>query len=492
MDALDRASVARRLLQNTVVVLAGDVLARLSSSLLFLILARSFGATDAGIFTTAMAFALLFTQMSFWGLDQVLIRDVAPHPGEAARYVSGFLFVRLALATLLTLLLWGTVGGLGLYATQERWVILLIGLTIVPDSLSNICQALYIACDKMAYLPVVSGIQLILRLGVGAFVLFWTRSLLLLAGVLVASSLITLAIHLFITHTRFHALSRHLDAAFVRRQLLDALPFLAISVLYNLEQRGDVLLLSTMRGTREVGYYGGAVTIVTLLSLLPFAYRSALYPLMSQTYSESIDKLRSLYERSLRYLMAGMFPTLFVIAFGAPWIVRIFGESLAPSAPVLRVLIWSLLFASLTIANARALIVAHQHSMLAWFLAVSLATNIVLNLLLIPSLGPTGSAIAKVASTGLYFCLTLVAVRRYVVRAAWWPACRGPLGAALAGAIVLLTMAGQATWVQMAAPLLAYAGGLFLLGGISREDLGLLQQTLAGASAVEDLMKRDA
>ncbi len=481
MYVLDRASVARRLLQNTFVVLAGDVLARMSNSMLFLILARSFGATGAGVFTTAMAFALLFTQMSFWGLDQVLIRDVAPHPDEASRYVSGFLFARLVLATLLTLLLWGTVGGLGLYGTRERWVILLIGLTILPDSLSNICQALYIACDRMIYLPVVASVQLILRLGVGALLLFWTRSLLVLAGVLLASSLITLAIHLFITHTRFGALSRRLDAAFVRRQLVDALPFLAISVLYNLEQRGDVLLLSAMRSARDVGYYGGAVTIVTLFSLLPFAYRSALYPLMSQTYAESIDKLRSLYERSLRYLLAGMLPLLFAIALATPWVIGIFGESLAPAAPVLRVLIWSLLFTALTIANARALIVAHRHSTLAWFLAISLITNMALNLVLIPSLGPTGSAIAKVASTGLYFFLTLVAVRRYVVRAAWWTACRGPLGAALAAAIVLLTVAGQATWVQMAAPLLAYACGLVLLGGISRDDLGLLRQTLAGA-----------
>jgi O-antigen/teichoic acid export membrane protein len=97
------------------------------------------------------------------------------------------------------------------------------------------------------------------------------------------------------------------------------------------------------------------------------------------------------------------------VSLAAPWLVRIvFGEAYAAAAPMLAVLIWSLVFTSLGVG--RGLFLTAMNWNWAYLMAVSVGcvVNVGLNLLLIPRLGGMGAVIAScisywVASHGTCF-----------------------------------------------------------------------------------------
>jgi peptidoglycan biosynthesis protein MviN/MurJ (putative lipid II flippase) len=108
-------------------------------------------------------------------------------------------------------------------------------------------------------------------------------------------------------------------------------------------------------------------------------------------------------------------------------------------------------------------------------LAVSVAINIVVAFLLVPTLGYLGACLSTIAAESFVFVLTLYFLKRYAAYTlepsyVWKPLVAAALMAAVAyvgrgwptilGLVLLLPLA-----------MAAYLGGLLLLGGVSAEEI---------------------
>ena len=83
--------------------------------------------------------------------------------------------------------------------------------------------------------------------------------------------------------------------------------------------------------------------------------------------------------------------------------------------PVTQILLAAFVLMMVNVPSARAMVVANLQRWIAPLQGVTMLLNIGLNLVLIPRLGVLGPAWARLASTGVYFIMTLILTQRCVV-----------------------------------------------------------------------------
>jgi O-antigen/teichoic acid export membrane protein len=469
----------RRFVENYVFALSADVIQRVSAALLVVWVSRKLGVNEAGIYFLGLSFAILFGQIAYWGLDQLLTREVAREPGRANQFMVNFLVVRAGLAILMLSVLYGIVIGLG-YVPHTSRVIMLLGLTILPDSMINICQSVFMAHEQMGYLTLGSLLNGVVRVVAGVLALAGGFGLEGVAVGLLLASVTTLVALLYLIRTRLFRPSWEIDWRFCRRQLIAAFPFLMIGMFFVVDNQLDVVLLSRLADEYQVGLYGGATTVVAALALIPFAFRTAVFPVMSRLYATAPDALGRLYDQSLKYLVLLGLPMAVGVTMLAPDIVSlVFGRQFAPSAPVLQILVWYLFLIFINVLNSRLLVVSDRQRTIAIFLLLGLIVNVALNMVLIPGWGAAGAAIARVVSTFVLFVVSVGFVFHHVYRFNPLPLLVRPAIAATIMAGSLFALRDWPAWVPIVAGSLIYFTVLLALRTFSWEDWGLWQQVMA-------------
>lgn len=468
----------RRFASNYAFALLADLAQRMSTVVLGVWVSRRLGVDVFGVYFLAVSFTLIAGRLSWWGLDQLLSREVAQAPERGAEFVSNFIAIRAVMAVLTVGLLSVLIGWLG-YLPATAGLILLMALTIVPDNVSHICQAMYIAHEEMGYLTLTSAMYGLGNIAAGGLALEFGLGLKGLVFGLLAVSLLSLLVNLMLIWMRYTRPLRWVDVAFCRQQLKVAFPFIFISVFYVLENRADVILLSRLGTERQVGFYGAASTFVGALTLLPYAYRTSVFPVMARLYGEAPTVLERLYDRSFKYLfLAGLPIAVGTTVLARPLLELVFGPAFDPAGPVLQVLIWSLVLLFLNVLNSRIMVVANRQDMVAWFVAGTLAVNLTMNVVLIPLLGAVGSAVARVASTFLLLVLSFTFVRRQLVASNPLPYLPRPILASVVMAGVVLAARSLPVLVVIPVGGAVYLLTLAALGAFSRRDWVVLRQAV--------------
>jgi len=473
---------ALRAARGTVLGVLAEVAARGANTIFFILLARHLE-SDAGAYTLGFTYALLLIQLSLGGLEQLINREVARKQYPSALILGNYLLARLASSLLcygaLALWLFGPYG----YEASVNRVVLIVGATFIPDSLTALCQGYLIARDRVGSITLLGALTGGLKLALGGLVLALGGDALAVAWVLLSISLITLALYLGLICWRFEWPVLSFDRAFWIKSFRDELPLLGIAVLFTIESSADAVLLARGSNTIALGVYAAAANILLPLMILPQTYRQIILPIMTSWYHTQRERAFEIYRQSTRLALIVTLLLATSVALVADQLVRIlFKGHFATAVPVLQILIWSFVFASLLVPNGRLLLVTGRQSAIVPIQCVSLLLNLGLNVLLQPLIGAQGAAIARVASSALTFVVCLIYVQHTIYHWNLFSSIIRPVCSALILALVTggLRWAGMHWLPALAAGWLAYAGALFALRGISigelRSLLTLLRQ----------------
>ena len=171
--------------------------------------------------------------------------------------------------------------------------------------------------------------------------------------------------------------------------------FLLSGLLVALYGQMDRVMLRAMLGETAVGLYGAASSISTLWIFVPAALVETARPLLLARHhrdpSSFPQKLAALYS-ILWYgsCAAG----LGVCLLARPLLGILYGSSYLPACSTLWVSAWRPAFACLGTARSIFLAARNQFQFEKYLAAVGAGVNLVLNLLLIPTWGPLGAALA--------------------------------------------------------------------------------------------------
>jgi O-antigen/teichoic acid export membrane protein len=258
--------------------------------------------------------------------------------------------------------------------------------------------------------------------------------------------------------------------------LWTAAPLAVYGGMLLLSPRVEFLVVLLVRGDRENGLFGAALTVFWFLGMVPAAVAAGAMPALTREALRGEGPVRRSAAGTLALLAS---PVAVGLALVAPALVeRLFGPDYAPAAAWLRLLAVGLLPLFMNALVAWSLIAAGRASLLPRLTATRVALAFALAFVLVPRLGAAGAAAGLVLSESV---LLLLGVRA-CARAGFPVPVLRPAGLALAATLPMALAVhgvGPGFVVPVAMGALTYAATLAaswrLLPGLAREMTGDLR-----------------
>jgi O-antigen/teichoic acid export membrane protein len=471
----------RRVVNNTVISLAGQAITWASTLLLTIAYGRFLGDSKFGELYFAITFVMLIGFPLEFGFNQQITRDVAQEPQKAPRYLLNTLLIK----TTLWLFLYGLIllaGWLLGYGMEQRTIIAICGFTLLSTAIANTFAALYYALQRVAF-PVIGTI---LEKGISALIgillLKYGAGIQIMACVLLGSSIVGM---LWQACCFFRLVQKKggftLDTQLMRQLIRTGIPFLVYGVLGVIYYRLDTVLLSLMTNVAVVGWYGAGYRLFDTLVFLPnIVITAIMYPVFSKLSITSNEQLKLAIEKSMNFLLFCGIPIATFMIAAAPNIIGFLYHrpEFINTFPVLQALAPGLVFLYINTVFSTILMSTRQEKKITIMAAVALVFNLGLNLSLIPLYKHVGAAIATSLTELLLSTIALMLVPRALVP---WRSGGVAIKALVAsGAIVavILLLRSFSIFAILAVAIVVYLGAATLLRTIPAEDLKALYRAI--------------
>ncbi len=379
---------------------------RAVKSIIVLYAARVLNTAGYGVFSYAVTLAGFFTLFLDPGVNAMVMREV-PKGDEAEKrsFLSTTFVIKLILLgvgipfVLLVAPLFSTLPG-------APELLPLVALLVSFDTIRELFSAFMRARERMEWetasfittnvVIVLAGLYY-LSISATPAAFAWAYITGTVCGTLV--SIVFLRDYLGDLFSRF---SKKLVGPIVR----SAWPFAITSALGALLTSADVIIISWLRSASDVGIYSAAVRIVQVLYLVPTIFQFSTLPLIAQLANKDNERLRSVFERTLGMIFLTSVPlAIGGIILAKPIMSLVFGPPYVPGAPSFQVLMLTLFFDFPLTVISTAIFAYNRQKNLIVSASIAGGLNVILDLLLIPPFGITGSAFATLiaqAATNWY------------------------------------------------------------------------------------------
>jgi O-antigen/teichoic acid export membrane protein len=378
-------------------------LARVIGFFYTIYLARNLEIEEFGIIATALAYFSIFSVLADFGFNRYLIKEVSQDHLKAPKLLFNVTIIRLALTTILF-----GIFSFVLYIfdsdSMRRSVILLAMLAVLPQAIAFSMDSIFVAFRKLEF----SSISLvILSLSTTILGIYLVNFGYGPIGVIVASILgqiiYVVSLIIFLRHLKV-GIKIDEEVTGMKGILKEALPFGVLGILGLLYFKVDTLMLSYMRGNFETGIYTAAYRFLEAVIIIPSAFASALFPILTKLHTTDLDEVKKVYFKSLKLLFS---LSLFIVVgyfLILPIFIKTFLPNYSDTTEILMILTLTIPFMFIHIPAAIVLMSTNMYIRSILVLSVlTLIFNILANLIFIPSYGYWAAAWITVVSEMLSF-----------------------------------------------------------------------------------------
>lgn len=390
------------------------VLSRLAFMVMAVVLARSLGPAEYGLFTFAIGGAVVASRFAALGWPSLAARRIPAYVGEEdwgrlrgllrasdLFVLASSLLLAAAVASVAT---WG-----GLRDDLGRGLAL-SALLICPLALSSLRRQQLAAFGRPA-----AGLacdELLAPLALALAAVVWAVSVDLSVACFAAASalgvvLATVLIRRSVTPSVRAAVPAYAMRGWLRFAVL-AMMGVSAKLLMN---KTDVLMLAPLSTLDQVGYYGAAFRLTYALTFPQVVLSTVLSPMLSAAHAAGdTARLRRRFLAALAFSILTAGPlALGLMLFPDEVMALLFGKDFAPGGDVLAMLAFGQFIAAVSIPFAALALMADRERAYGIMTVMALAVNVLLNFILIPQYGAFGAAVAGTcASVALLIANTFV------------------------------------------------------------------------------------
>ena len=383
-------------------------------------LARWMGIEQYGIFILVWVVAVMLGSMSCLGLQTAVIRFITEYTAKNdIKYLKGIMLaapiIAMLIATLVTLF---TYFILFLFVDENSSIVVLplyLALLCLPFlALEEIQEGIARSFDMpmIAIGPafVIRPAGILMTMAIAYLLGFPANAMTALSSAVIATFVSTLIQSLILWLRIFKILGLKLPITNAIK-LLDgnrlnikfnfrywfsiALPIFFASGFYGLLFNSDVILIGLMLGPESVAIYYAVLKSMALIHFVHFAFRAASTHHFSRFYSD--NDIQGLSDFANKIAHWTFWPTLaiaIVTILTGKYILMLFGTTYVEAHYLLFILAAGIVLRA-TIGPIDALLaMTGQQSVVMGVLAITLLSNVILNVSLIPEYGILGAAIA--------------------------------------------------------------------------------------------------
>jgi O-antigen/teichoic acid export membrane protein len=391
-----------RVVKNVTYIFAGEIISKVLGLITAIILARYLGPENYGKYAFIVSFAFIFVVISDFGLNDLVVRDVARNHSLAKQYFASSVVIKGLLSCFSMGVLILLVFAMG-YARDTVVCAVIYSSYILFFTLGNSISSIFKAFERMNYVSLITAINSILSLVFIGILVLGGGTLTMIVASKVSAVLLGTIIGYSILVKKVTSMDISVCLSELRNLVLKGFPFLTLGIIAILYYQADVIMLSKMKGDIYVGYYTPPVNDLFLgLLVIPVTISTVTFPIFSKQYIESNDALRDSINFTIKILIilgVGISAGSLVLA---PRIVDFFfGAEYQHSVIVLQIVSVGISFAFARDPVGYGLTAVGKVKTLMCLNILALALLVVLNLFLIPLYAHVGAAIAFV------FCILL-------------------------------------------------------------------------------------
>ena len=231
------------------------------------------------------------------------------------------------------------------------------------------------------------------------FVIYFKIGLFYLAFCFVLDYIITGILFTFLfTRNHFNLIELKFDFKYAKYLLKRSSPFIMSGLLVLAYMKIDQIMVKNLLDNKKLGIFSAAIRLVEIFYFIPMIIQSTLFPSIfkeiknPKLFQEKMFNLYSIFT-VISYIII-----ICITVFSGFVIRHLYGIQYIESKPPLLIFCWTFLFMSIGVAR-NVFIYSHGLNKINIYISFfGLFSNIILNYLLIPRFGITGSAASSLIS----------------------------------------------------------------------------------------------
>ena len=453
------------ILSNSIVASVGRLAGGLIGLGVTALLARYLGPSLFGSYILLLSFGVVIQLMADAGLYLTLSRDIAKSGSSAvSELLSHTMTLRILLLVAAFFGGWCVslfVPSLAPYST----VFVIIALGLAFQSLSQVLMSVFQWRGEIWRASIGDLVGRVVQLA-GLFFLGVNQTgLAVFAVIFTASTATAFIVHQWLL-PRESNWKPVVNLQQWRSLWLRSWPIGAMLLLNAIYFRIDAVILSLLRSSEEVGWYGVAYRLIEAGLFFPAMFGGLLLPRLAESLVDKKQIATRYITESIQLVILGAGALVAIVSTLSPkMVVFIAGQEYLPAAPLLSILGWAL--AAMFIGNifGFALIAMNRQTTLLKLYAILVFFNVTANLVFIPLYGAAAAAATTLVTEVISAFVAAVIVRRLLLfRISAWYSVRVLASSAATAALAFVLPSEWHVVVLVTVCFTAYVGISYILG----------------------------
>ena len=374
-----------------------------------------------GFYFSIFNLAYIFNILLDLGVTNFNTRNIAQHPQLIGKHLSGILGIKLCLLALYLVVTF-TVGALLGYGSREFGLLAWLTVAQFLNSLVLYLRSNFEGLLLFKWDSLFSVLDRVLMIVICGFLLWGPRfsifdcqfTIYHFVYAQVVAYGITALLAFVVIARKAHFKRLRWDWRFFLVVLRKSAPFALLVLLMASYNRIDPILLRRLACDADAGVYAGAFRLLDALTMVAYLVSVPLLPVFSRLCAEKkgvTEVLRIVFWPMMLFAVGA---AVLCAVFAEPLMRLLYHENYEPYVPVFRVVIFGIIPIGLTYIFGTLLTAGGHLRQLNIFAATTLVLNVIVNLLLIPRFGATGSAWASLtAQSFMALAQLVVAIRLF-------------------------------------------------------------------------------
>jgi O-antigen/teichoic acid export membrane protein len=468
-----------------------QILTSLSSFFLLPIITKTLGAYDYGLWAQINITVSLISSLALMGLSMSFVRFLSSETDkkkirEAVYSILFFVTVSGFLASFILYLFAEPLATFGFRDPEATYFVQagsLLILVNVLESISLFYFRIFRQIEKFSYFTFFETfgklllILIFLKMGYG--LLGVITATLIVQGLVFLITLITIILQIGFFIPRF---------TYIREYLEFSLPLTPNSLIRWITESSDRYMVTYFLGLGSVGVYSAACSIGNLIQLFVSPLQLILFPELSKLFDQNkMDEVRIYMSHSLRYFLIIAIPAVFGLsALAKPLLAVLTTEDFISGWFVIPIIAFAGLMAGIFQIFVNTMFLIKETKPATYINIVAAFSNVLINLILIPSIGILGAAISTLVSYFLMaaFCVH-ISLKHFKLDFYYMDIAKSILSStamylfvssfAVSGILELFEAAGAGTFIYLIV--------MFMVGGFTDHEMYLIKRYLFKSEA---------
>ncbi len=273
-----------QLKKNSIFYFVSSLSRLVANSLVFIIIARIFGAEDFGSFSTAHTLATLFLLLADFGFDVLITTEIARNRSDIESIVGKYFPIKFVFTFGAAILLAFTNLILPI-SDKSKTLVLIFTFYMVFTSLLNLLFAFFRGMEKFKYEAIISMVSNFILLLMITILAYIQLELSLIAISMVLVKLISLIAAYWIYKRNLKSVNYNFNFFKLKTEFRKVMIFGFHLLFGTLYFQIDSILILTIRGEFEAGLYQAVFKLMVIALIIPDVMVGALIPTLTRLFS---------------------------------------------------------------------------------------------------------------------------------------------------------------------------------------------------------------